>query len=38
MVISSEIRQHAPRFLALTGYPGEEFTAVLPYFQAEVET
>jgi len=38
MVLYSEVSQHARRFLALTGYTGEEFTALLPYFQAEFET
>lgn len=37
MVIYSEVSQNARRFLALTGYTVEEFTALLPYFQAEFE-
>jgi len=37
MTIYSEVSQHARRFLALTGYTVEEFTALLPYFQAEFE-
>ncbi len=38
MVIYSEVSQHARRFLALTGYTVEEFTALLSHFQAAFET
>jgi hypothetical protein len=37
MLIYSELRQDARRFLALTGYTIQEFEALLPYFQRAFE-
>ena len=38
MLSYKELSPYPARFLAMTGYTGEEFQALLPYFQARFET